>query len=103
MSCRRGTLNPDTLKQQIDPGVFYTREQHITGSRYPSKALTQAGLCPFHDDHTEGSFFINIKTGGFHCFSCGAKGGDIIDFTQKKYQLTFREALQKLSSEWGLR
>lgn len=36
------------------------------------------GLCPFHDDTTP-SLRI-FETGGFLCFACGAKGGDVIDF-----------------------
>lgn len=96
-------LNPYSIKQQIDPGAFYTREQHLIEPRYPSRAWIPAGLCPFHDDQHEGNFFICTKNGAFKCFSCGAKGGDIINFIQQKYQLGFGQALKKLSFEWGVR
>lgn len=36
--------------------------------------LDYMALCPFHDDKKAGSFFINIQSGMYHCFSCGAKG-----------------------------
>ena len=60
------------------------------------------GLCPFHSDKHAGSFRVNLDSGAFTCFSCGAKGGDIIAFIQQRDGLSFREALQKLTNEWGL-
>lgn len=32
-------------------------------------------LCPFHDDHSVGSFSVNLSNGAYHCFVCGAAGG----------------------------
>lgn len=85
------------LKGRIDPVDFYTREgQEI----HKGGAWKQAGLCPFHEDRNAGSFYINACNGGYKCFSCGAKGGDIIAFIQQKYSLSFREALCKLQSDW---
>lgn len=60
------------------------------------------GLCPFHADKQAGSFRVNLETGAFTCFSCGAKGGDIIAFIQQRDGLSFPESVQKLSDEWGL-
>ena len=48
--------------------------------------------CCFHED-TQPSLRINLDFGGFHCFSCGEKGGDIVAFHQKRYHLTFIEAV----------
>ncbi|NOV28588.1 hypothetical protein DDY07_02305 [Methylomonas sp. ZR1] len=45
---------------------------------------------------------LNTQTGGFKCFSCGAAGGDVIAFEQKRHGLTFPEALEKLAREWWL-
>ncbi len=33
-------------------------------------------------------------------FICGERGGDIISYTQKKYDLLFSGALEKLGNEW---
>ena len=44
--------------------------------------------CPFHEDRNP-SLSIHLVSGGFHCFSCGAHGGDLIDFHKKRYQMTF--------------
>src|ERR1700693_6444909 len=36
--------------------------------------------CPFHASKSGRSFSVNLETGGFHCWGCDARGGDIIDF-----------------------
>lgn len=89
----------DRMKEVVDPIAFYQYEgQDIktTGQR----EWKLAGLCPFHADKQAGSFYINAKNGAFKCFSCHTTGGDIIDFTRQKYELSFSEALDKLSNEW---
>lgn len=94
-------LNASTIKEGIDPLNFYTREQNI--HRFPRATQgVLAGLCPFHEDTKVGSFKVNLARGAFRCWSCGASGGDVIAFTQKKYELKFFDAMQKLSSDWGL-
>jgi hypothetical protein len=37
----------------------------------------------------------------FHCFGCGVDG-DVIDFTAKLFQLSLRQAVEKLASDFGL-
>ena len=37
----------------------------------------------------------------FHCFGCGADG-DAIDFTAKLFQLSLRQAAEKLATDFGL-
>ena len=37
----------------------------------------------------------------FHCFGCGADG-DVIDFTAKLFQLSLRQAAEKLAVDFGL-
>lgn len=54
------------------------------------------GLCPFHQDKRPGTFFINVNSGAFKCFSCGAKGGDVIACEQLLHDCTFPQALEKL-------
>ncbi|MEP6605586.1 MAG: CHC2 zinc finger domain-containing protein [Nitrosospira sp.] len=88
------------IKQYIPPAEFYRTEL----SAMPplrKHGWHDGGLCPFHDDKRTGSFHVNLETGAFKCFSCGAKGGDIVTFIQQRDALTFNEALQKLSDGWG--
>lgn len=54
------------------------------------------GLCPFHEDRQPGSLAINKANGAFRCFSCGAKGSDIISFHMQRHHTIFREAVIEL-------
>jgi hypothetical protein len=53
--------------------------------------------CCFHHDSNP-SLSINLISGGFHCFSCGASGGDVISFAMQRYHLTFKEACKQLGA-----
>ena len=93
-------LDAETVKQAINPSDLFACELPDMGS--PKQAhWNNGGLCPFHDDRKPNSFYVNIYTGAFKCFSCGNSGGDILSFVQLRYDLSFREALQKLADEWG--
>lgn len=54
-------------------------------------------VCPFHDDRNP-SMKVDKR---FHCFGCGADG-DVIDFTAKLYNLSPKEAAEKLAQDFGL-
>ena len=47
--------------------------------------------CPFHDDKNP-SMKVDQR---FHCFGCG-EDGDVIDFTAKLFDLSPKEAAEKL-------
>lgn len=89
------------VKFNIPPAEFYRSELYSMPPSRGSK-WCDGGLCPFHDDKRIGSFRINLETGAFVCFSCGARGGDIIAFIQQRDWVSFPEALNKLANEWGL-
>lgn len=93
-------LDAHTIKISISPYDFYLREQELSHYGSRSQEWVVAGFCPFHDDHSPGSFKINLKNGAFVCFSCGTRGGDTIRFTELKYQIPFRQALEKLAYDW---
>lgn len=57
--------------------------------------------CPFHQgDHTA-SLKLYQDDGGFHCFGCGA-GGSVIDFVMRLFDLSFPQAVVRLSSDFNL-
>lgn len=91
-----------SIKSRIAPYDFYLREQGIDHFKGKSYGWAEAGLCPFHDDNSAGSFWIHLENGAYKCFSCGAKGGDVVTFIMKKYDLMFSEALVQLVNEWGM-
>ena len=51
--------------------------------------------CCFHNDKNP-SLSISLKSGGFFCHACHAKGGDVIAFHQQHFKLGFKEALLQL-------
>ncbi|PWY58219.1 DNA primase [Blautia sp. BCRC 81119] len=53
--------------------------------------------CPFHDDKNP-SMKVDQR---FHCFGCG-EDGDVIDFTAKLFDLSTKEAAEKLAQDFGL-
>ena len=52
---------------------------------------TGMACCPFHDDKNP-SMKVDQR---FHCFGCG-EDGDVIDFTAKLFNLSPKEAAEKL-------
>lgn len=97
---KRYKLTASQVKEAINPYDFYLQEMNLHKFGAKSGQWVVAGLCPFHEDHSVGSFKINLETGGFICFSCGTKGGDIIGFTMMKYRLSFYDALKLVANEW---
>lgn len=94
------SLSADRIKREITPANYYQAAlPEITLKRH---GWNDGGLCPFHADNSRGSFRINLETGGFKCFSCGAAGGDVIAFEQKRHGLSFPDAIAKLAKDWGL-
>lgn len=81
-------LNKDNLPT---PEVYY----HGQNLKFKGTGEWRSAICPFHDD-TKPSLRINIKNGAFKCMVCHTKGGDIIEFHKKKYNLNFKEALNFL-------
>ena len=58
---------------------------------------TGMACCPFHDDKNP-SMKVDQR---FHCFGCGADG-DVIDFTARLFDLSPKEAAEKLAQDFGL-
>ena len=54
--------------------------------------------CPFHDDRHPS---LKLNEDYFYCFGCGATG-DVIDFTARLYNLSPKEAAEKLAQDFGL-
>lgn len=54
------------------------------------------GRCPFHESKSGKSFSVNLRSGGFFCFGCDAKGGDPLDFVRLRHNFSFRDAKRHL-------
>ena len=55
-------------------------------------------LCPFHREKTPS---FKVKNDRFYCFGCNTSG-DVIDFVQKYFGLSFTQALSKLDNDFSL-
>jgi len=53
--------------------------------------------CPFHASKTKKSFYVHVD-GGFYCFGCNAKGGDLVDFVRLRDTVDFKSAAKKLGA-----
>lgn len=87
------------VKSYLPPSDFY-RAELPTMPPPRGDGWCDGGLCPFHSDKHSGSFRVNLTTGQFKCFSCGASGSDVIAFTQLRDGLSFPDAVNKLSEDW---
>ena len=82
--------------------VFEVVKQSVTAREAAELygiAVGRGGMacCPFHDDRHP-SMKVDTR---FHCFGCGADG-DVIDFTARLYDLSPKEAAEKLAQDSGL-
>ena len=59
---------------------------------------SQIALCPFHDDHDPSLMLYHDH---YYCFGCGAHG-DVINFTAALFNLSNREAMEKLLYDFHL-
>ena len=68
------------------------------------------GLCPFHDDRTDGNFIVrpstvSAKRGGntYHCFVCmrRGEGGGPVDFLMKHERMSFPDAIRWLGKKYN--
>ena len=91
--------NVQTVKESVPAREFYRVELPLMTTTNMG-GWRDGGLCPFHSDHHAGSFKVHLNDGAYNCFSCGAKGGDIVAFTMERYALSFTEALRKLADDW---
>ena len=88
-------LVADTIKRALSPADYYD----TCSGRPSAEGWVDGGLCPFHDDNHPGSYRVNLETGGYVCFSCGAKGGDIIAHYQQAHNFSFGRALRELARQ----
>jgi archaellum biogenesis ATPase FlaH/5S rRNA maturation endonuclease (ribonuclease M5) len=90
-------MNKEAILNVINFHDFYSKELPSFKSNDNNQAMA---LCFFHDDHNP-SLSLNLETGFFNCFACGAKG-DIFSFYQRKYAVDFKTALAELAKIAGI-
>lgn len=70
--------------------------EQYTGERFVRNKM----CCPLHNEKTA-SFTIYPDNNTFYCFGCGA-GGNIIDFVMLYFDVGFKEAVNRIDSDFNL-
>lgn len=81
----RGLMLDITAQQ-----VIQARNHPITNFIKSSRGMAK---CPFHPDKSPS---MDIRKNFYHCYGCGAQG-DVIDLAMKLENLTFKQAIERLS------
>lgn len=71
--------------------------------------VNMTGLCPFHDDKTDGNFIVRPSTlsqgrpgrNSYKCFVCGAKGG-AVNFLMEAERMSFPDAIRWLGKKYNI-
>ncbi|ENZ39424.1 hypothetical protein HMPREF1089_04057 [Enterocloster bolteae 90B3] len=87
----------------MSANVFETVKQSITIREAAERYGIEVGrnsmaCCPFHDDKNPS---MKLNEEYFYCFGCGATG-DVIGLTARLYNLSPKEAAEKLAQDFGL-
>ena len=77
-----------------DPADFYL--SFFGSFRKSDNSDWAVTRCCFHHPDKNPSMSINLRTGAFHCWACGAKGHNIVDFYQLFYCVDRQTALEAL-------
>jgi DNA primase len=91
----------ERVRDRVDPLEFYRKRCPSMREMRPGReGWVCGGLCPFHRDRHAGSFRVNVGTGGFKCFSCNARGADVIAFDALLEGVERLEAARAIEREW---
>lgn len=87
------SINTEAIKDRVSA---------VDVCRHYGIDLDRAGFtrCPFHGEKTA-SMKVYDGRRGYYCFGCH-RGGDVINFTQAYFGLSFVDAAKKLNADFGL-
>lgn len=90
--------NPHFLRERLPPPrSFYENELGRLGRQ--SRKGEVNTRCPFHVSNSRSKpFSVNLITGRFHCFSCQAGGGGVVDYVMLRDRCDFTTACQILGA-----
>lgn len=95
---RKGKAENNNWRDRIERArvtpLFDIAEPYLQKVRRVGNRVT--ACCPLHEDNTP-SFFIYLNENRFHCYGCGAHG-DTISFVMRKENLTFLDAVRRLTT-----
>ncbi len=90
-------IDAQKLKEAIPIEEYYREE---LGEPQKNNKDHRVYFCPFHEDHKTPNLAVYFE-GGFYCFACEAKGGDVISFHREKHNLSFSDTLKELAEKYA--
>jgi len=92
-------IDKTKLKAAIQIDEFYQSE---LGSPAKTHQNHWVYFCPFHNDENTPNLALAVYfDGGYKCFACGIKGGDVLAFHQKQHKLSFLDVLNELADKYA--
>lgn len=87
-------------KYQDAPGIIKSSISPVQAIELYTGQEARHGkyVCPFHNDRHPS---LSVKGSHWRCWSCN-EAGDVIDFVSRLFHIGFREAMQKISDDFGL-
>lgn len=90
-----------SFTQLVDPAAYYSAVCSGRKNKTTTNAgWTDGGLCHFHSDSEAGSYRVNVKTGAYICYACGAKGPSPVHHHASLYSLTHTRAAIDLAKTY---
>jgi putative DNA primase/helicase len=89
----RTTTKGEFHKELLPDAVSYFAQYRLP---LVGKGKQRQGACPIHGGSD--SLSVNVESGCWFCFSCGEKGGDMLDFHRKVHGVGFVEAARELGA-----
>ena len=93
---------PDHVIARLKREVSLERLVEASGVELRRHGKDLIGLCPFHDDR-EPSLVVSPAKNLWHCLGACGEGGSVIDWVMKRRGVGFREAVELLGGDAGVR
>jgi putative DNA primase/helicase len=89
----RHTHQGEFRKDLVPSALGYFEQQ---GLAFVGRGKQRQGPCPIHGGSD--SLSVNVESGCWFCFACGAKGGDMLDLHRQIHGIGFVEAARQLGA-----
>ena len=93
-------MTAKSIDMDMDQVVDYRAEYSQAIKKHTVSGSQLNGLCPFHDDR-ESSFSVNLQTGQYTCFACGASG-NFTTFWAETHGTDTEEAYRQIMDRYGV-
>ena len=84
----------------LDTLVDYRQAYEAALEGVKLNGLNLLAICPFHADKNA-SLSVELRTGKYHCFACGASG-NYVDFYARMHDIPTSEAFKEILQAHGV-